>query len=159
MRDPVIESFRAEFNRFHDLLLKQVEIFPDGLWNKKAGGYVVWQQFFHTFACVEFFALPEGASSKQTLYPADVVMFKQTPEKGPSKDEVRQLAASMKDMVNAFLDGQSTATLADKHEVLSRYRNQHATNQNAIVSLIRHACYHLGCCDAILREHGLPGVH
>ena len=157
--DPTIACFREEFDRFHGLLEQHIDRCPEDLWEARAGGYPYWQQLLHAFACVELYALPEGEPSRQTRYPRAVVMLSDVPESAMTRDEMRALAADMKTLAHAFMDGQSAATLTARHEPLCRFFGREITQQFALLGLVRHACYHLGCCDAILRERGLPGVY
>lgn len=159
MHDPVISCFKEEFSRFFALLEKQIEVCPDDLWRKKTAGYIFWQQLLHAIACVELYALPEGESSKQTAYERGVVMLSAIPKRHMTKKEMRGMADNMKQLAHAFIDKQTTATLTDKHARISKALGKELTNQHALIGLIRHACYHLGCCDAALRDHGLTGVY
>ena len=158
MNDPVIACFKSEFDRFFDMLGKQISICPDDLWNKKVGGYVFWQHLLHVIAIVELYALPEGQPSAQTLYERDVVMLSSTAQRVMSKEEMQSLAASMKKLAHTFIDAQSVSTLTDKNVRMSNAMGKELTNQHALIGLIRHACYHLGCCDAALRDNGIAGV-
>ena len=159
MHDPVISCFKDEFDRFFGLLEKQIDVCPDDLWTQKTGGYIFWQQLLHVIACVELYALPEGESSKQTAYERGVIMLSALPKRHMTKTEMRELAAAMKTLAHTFIDGQSTATLTSKHARISKALGKELTNQHALMGLVRHACYHLGCCDAALRQHGVPGVY
>ena len=159
MSDPVIACFKEEFERFHNLLLKQIEVCPDSLWTEKTGGYVYWQQLFHAFASIEIYALPDGQASLQIQYPPEVVMLSQEPERHLDKQQLKEFAAKMKILADAFIDSMSADKLPLEHTVMSKRLKAPKTNQNALIGLIRHACYHLGCCDAILRQHGIPGVY
>lgn len=49
--------------------------------------------------------------------------------------------------------------LTQRHDRLSAALGKERTMQHALIGLVRHASYHLGCCDAALREHGLAGVY
>lgn len=158
MSDPIIEGFRAEFDRFFDLLEKQIETCPDDLWTRKAGGFVVWQQFFHSLACILLFAGSEDVFTSLGYSP-QVMMLSGESDKVMSREEMRTLAQKAKQKAHAFFDGQSTATLTEKNEGLSKGLGRDMTNQTAAIALIRHNCYHLGGCDAVLRDNGLPGVY
>lgn len=159
MSDPVIDCFREDFERFFSLLKQQVEVCPDDLWATKAGGSIFWQQLLHAFACIELYALPEGEPSRQTLYPRDVVMLSATPDRTMTKAEMYSLAADVKLLADAFIAGQTAATLTARHSGLSKALGRELTNQHALLGLVRHACYHLGSCDAVLRDHGIAGVY
>jgi hypothetical protein len=50
------------------------------------------------------------------------------------------------------------ADLMRPHPVLTRFVGKDRTNVAALIAMVRHYNYHLGCCDSVLRSHGLPGV-
>ncbi len=157
--DAVIECFKSDFDRFWGLLEQQIALCPEDVWVKKIGRWFYWQEVLHILACVEINALPEGQPSLQTLFPNEVAMFSQAPDRTMTKAEAVKMAADMKNLVHNFIAAQSAATLTQKHPVSSKILGRELTNQHALIGLIRHVCYHLGCCDAILREHGLQGVY
>lgn len=158
MSDPVIQCFRDEFDRFFDLLEKQIENCPDDLWISKAGGYLVWQQFFHSLACTLLFAGSEDVFTSLGYSP-QVIMLTHEANKAMTREQMQALAPKARQKAHAFFDGQSVATLTEKNEGLSKGLGREMTNQNAAIALIRHNCYHLGACDAVLRDNGLPGVY
>ena len=91
MSDPVVQCFRIEFDLFFDLLEKQIETCPDELWNRKAGGYVVWQQFFHSLACTLLFAGTQDVFDSLG-YSRQVVMFSEDAETPMTRQEMPALA-------------------------------------------------------------------
>ena len=159
MSDPVIACFQAEFERFFALVEKQIEICPDELWGKKVGGWPFWQQVFHNLACIEIYALPEGAVSHQTMYGKKVAMLSEETETAMTKAAMKDFATGMCKTANRFFASMSSDRLTTKHAVMSKLLNRDMSNQNALMAMIRHTCYHLGCCDALLRQHGVPGVY
>ena len=76
-----------------------------------------------------------------------------------SKEAMRSFAREMKDAAGTFIAGQSRYTLADPHPALSRHMGAARTNQHALMAMIRHMCYHIGCCDAFLRDRTGRGVY
>ena len=159
MSDPVIACFQAEFERFFAMVEKQIEVCPDELWEKKAGGWPFWQQIFHNLACIEIYALPEGSASQQTMYSKQVAMLSEQPAKPMSKAAMKDFAATMRKVADQFFATMSAETLTAKHAAMSKLLNRDMANQNALIAMVRHTCYHLGCCDSVLRDHGIPGVY
>ena len=156
--DPVIKGFRDEFDRFWDLMEKQITVCPEEIWNQKESGWVFWQQIYHTAACVELFALPEGRPSALELE-REVWMLAKEPERAVSKREMLDLFGSMRLLAYDYMRETNTGSLAEVDPVLSKRFGRELTRQFALLGLIRHCCYHLGCCDSILRNHGLKGVY
>ncbi|MDR0477351.1 MAG: DinB family protein [Desulfobulbaceae bacterium] len=159
MSDPIIACFQADFERFFALVEKQIEVCPDELWGKKAGGWPFWQQVFHNLACIEIYALPEGAASQQTMYSKKVAMLSEEAKTPMSKTAIRDFAVKMRKVADSFFASTNADTLTMKHVALTTLLNRNMTNQNALIAMTRHTCYHLGCCDAILRQHGIAGVY
>jgi len=160
MTDPIIDVFKQEFDRFHSLLLKQVDACPsEEVWLSKTGVIAYWQHLMHAFAIVELYALPAGAPHRQTVYSQDEVRFNKEPHRPLSKDEVMVLGESMRQLAHEYFNAQSALTLAQKNEGLSLAMGRDYSNAYALTGLIRHYNYHLGCLDSILRASGIPGVY
>lgn len=159
MNDPVIECFKGEFDRFFGLMKKQIQICPDDLWNKKEGGYIFWQQLFHSIACVEIYALPEDQPSQQTMYSREVVMLAVEAPTPMSKEDLLVFADKMEKTAHDFISDMTQETLTERNERMSKALGKDMIKLNALIALVRHTCYHLGCCDAILRSHGTAGVY
>jgi uncharacterized damage-inducible protein DinB len=88
-----------------------------------------------------------------------MVMLRKLPEKDIGKDEMRLRARQAQAAAQAFISRQNAAGLTQRNEAASRAMGRELTNQNSLIALIRHICYHLGCCDTLLREHGYEGVY
>ena len=159
MSDPVIAQFTAEFDRYHDLLLTQIDLCPsEEVWLSKTGVIPFWRHFMHAFGIVELYALPAGAPSRIPGYTFDEVRFKAEPQKAMTREEAKKLGAIMHTMAHEYMATQSTQTLALKNEGMTKLMGQDSTNIRALIGLIRHYTYHIGCIDSILRAHGIPGV-
>ncbi|MDR2891547.1 MAG: DinB family protein [Deltaproteobacteria bacterium] len=156
--DPVIKGFREEFDRFWGLMEQQIEVCPDEIWNRKESGWVFWQQHYHTAACVELFALPEGRPSAIKLE-REVWMLVKEPQSAVSKQEMLDLFKAMRALAYEYMEASNTANLAEVDPVLSKRFGREVTRLFALMGLIRHCCYHLGCCDSIFRNNGMKGVY
>ncbi len=86
-------------------------------------------------------------------------MLSETSQQYPTKEEILELATEMRAKGSSFINNQNIDSLARRHDGLSSLLGKDVLNQNAVIALIRHLCYHLGCCDTALREHGFPGVY
>lgn len=157
--DPIIQCFKEEFDRFHDLLVKQMPLFPTELWTRKSGGYPVWQQYFHTMFCIELYAMPASGAPLRHPFDREVALLVKIPETSMSVEEMLELSETMKALAHSYMDGLSADDLAKPHLKLSQLLGGVKTHQNALIGLVRHHCYHLGCCDSILRDNGIPGAY
>lgn len=159
MLDPVVDCFKQEFDRFHGFIEQQIETCPDAVWVEVLGDTPYWLHMLHVLAFIEHVARPYGAPLKQTAFSGDVVRLKAKPDHVMSKADMLALAADMKAVAYAYFETQSIKTLIDKNAVLSETFGRDCTNLTALILLVRHYNYHLGCCAAQLRMHGLPGVY
>lgn len=155
-----LNALKGNFDATHGMLLKFIEICPDTVWSKTSGGFPVWQQVFHAFACYDFFVRDDQAAPTALMYAekeGDVVAFKERPA-APTKDEVIQAGEKAKKMVDDFVAKQNDTTLSDKHTGISARLGNEMSNAGMLGFLAAHNLYHLGCCDSALREEGLSGV-
>lgn len=113
----------------------------------------------HVLSCVEFYARPFGSPLKQTLYSRETTRLQTEPERAMTRDEMRSLAADMKETAHAYFASLSAQDLTKKNETMSQHMGKDCTHQLALMALVRRACYHIGCCDAVLRANGEPGVY
>lgn len=154
----VTESLKAAFDRGWGLLDQLIEVCPDSVWNKKAGGFLFWQQLYHCFGCVDYFIAPKDAASDGGPLGVEVIMFKKEPSVAPSKEEVKAFSAKMKSKADTWLDGLDDAALALPHEGFSARRGTTMTNATTLAIMAGHSMYHIGSCDAILRDCGEKSV-
>ena len=159
MLDPTITCFKQEFDRFLGFIEEQIVMCPEAAWTERVGDTPFWLHLLHTLGCIEYYARPHGAPLKQTAFPRDVVRLRALPEGIMNKAEMTVLVADMRAVAHAYFETQSTQTLADKNLTMSEHMGKDCTNVQALIALIRHNAYHIGCCDSVLRMHGLPGVY
>ena len=157
--NPIVQAFRNDFERFFGLQKQQIAACPDEVWLQKTTGFPFWLEQLHSIYFVGVYTLPQDAPEPACRFSRKVLMFSEEPEGSMSKDELLELAGDMERAAHAFMDSLLDADLPKQHPRMSRVLGRECTNQQALVGLIRHCCYHLGCCDAALRAHGLPGVY
>ncbi|MCL1889651.1 MAG: DinB family protein [Desulfovibrionaceae bacterium] len=159
--EPIIRCFSEEFERFWAMMEKQVEICPEGLWGVKAGGYVYWQQIWHAMVIAELNAIenPEAKALSLDKYSRGVALLSDTLDRVPSKAEILEEAGRIKKLAMAYYESLSLASLSKEHPAMSKRLGKPHTRLHAALSTIRHLNYHIGACDAVLRERGLTGVY
>jgi len=135
-----------------------LRICPENIRDKKFGGWPVWQQLFHPFSSIDFFLRPAGAPESASPFPPAVGELKESPAQAPAKlvleDYISQVEARVKEYVSSLNDDM----LKQKNEGLSQRIGHEMTHASTLALIASHTMYHIGCCDAALREHGLPGV-
>ncbi|MDR1874505.1 MAG: DinB family protein [Synergistaceae bacterium] len=158
MMRAITNVLQENFERNWKLLDRIIDVCPDAVWGKKAGGFVFWQQLYHCFSAVDFFLMPKDGSPKPGPWGADVASFKAEPTVTPTKDELRAWSAARKADVNAWLAPLDDADLFQLHEGFSARWGDPMGNVAVLVTLLGHLSYHIGHCDAILRDNGGKGV-
>ena len=163
MSQPIINGQRAAFEHAYELVTQFIEVCPEAVWTKTFGGWPVWQQVYHALGTFQFFTLQDGETLEQGLYPPEVNSLKSTPDVPPAKKDVLAYAASMKAKADAYINALRDAELPDANQGLTARMKafgipREFSHSQTLAELSGHTLYHLGSCDAALREHGLKGV-
>ncbi|MDR3074125.1 MAG: DinB family protein [Deltaproteobacteria bacterium] len=158
MSRDVVESQRGNFEFAFSLLLRFVEVCPDDIWNGKFGGWPIWQQVYHSINALDFFVAEPGAEPAKGLVSRDIGSLSAIGEKPVSKADMRDFASRMKAAVDAYIASLTDASLSAKAEGASLRMGRETKHAGILVLLASHIFYHLGSCDAALRERGLKGV-
>ena len=159
MSHEIIKSLQAPFNYANSLLKKFIEICPENIWQEKSGGWPVWQQVYHAVIATDFFI--SSSNQKAITLPlneATANLLDKSPQKTISKAEMLKLAEIMQARAEKYFNGLQDNMLAKKDEALSAGMETEATHAMAVSMLCGHIFYHLGSCDAALRNHDLEGV-
>ena len=158
MSRDIINAVQAPYRHSWSLLTQFMDACPENIWNETNGGWPVWQQVAHTIAVLDFFTL--GAEDALLPAPCDqaTLFLKMQGAGAVGKDAMREYAEAVRIRVDAWLEGLSDADLVRVHDVLSKKIGRDVTYGAAVAMLASHSCYHIGSCDAALRNHGLPGV-
>jgi hypothetical protein len=156
--DPVIQGFQEDFDRYFDKLKELVEVCPDVLWEKDAGGYLFWQHVFHVLYYTEVYALPEGLPTEKTRFSREVAALSERPQEHMTKPEALALIATMKAVGDTCMASLSVEDLAKPNLRMTRVYGRPRNTIHGLLALVKHVAYHLGCCDSILRQNGLKGV-
>lgn len=150
-------SAAAPFAHAWGLLEAYLDACPEEIWAEKNGGWPVWQQFLHAVMVLDFFTCGE-----KTLLPApatqEELMLSAQGREPADKAAVRAYMAAVKLRVDDWLAALDDAGLPVKNERLSTALGFPVDAMWILVMLSAHTQYHLGSCDAALRDHGLPGV-
>jgi hypothetical protein len=154
----VTEALKAHFDMGWNLLTQIVDVCPEAVWTKKGGGYVFWQQLYHCFSAVNYFLLPKDGTAEPGPWGADVSGFKAEPTVTPGKEDLKAYAAKMKAVVDTWVAALDDAALSQNHEGFSARRGAPMSNATTLAIMSGHSMYHVGSCDAILRDNGEKGV-
>lgn len=139
------------------LLEAYVNACPDAIWEEKHGGWPVWQQVLHAVTVLDFFTCGDK-SLLPAPAPQEVLMLTVQGTETVDKAGLRAYMSAVRARVNAWLEALDDAALPVKDERLSAALGIEVSAVWVLVMLASHTQYHLGSCDAALRDHGLPGV-
>ena len=159
MSRDIINAIQAPYRHSWSLLTQFMDVCPDNIWAETNGGWPVWQQVAHTVAVLNFFILE---NDDDTFVPAPaelgVLMLKEQGQQVVSKEAMKAYGAAVKAAVDARVARLTDADLTRIQERVSKKIGRELTYGAIMVMLASHTTYHLGSCDAALRDHGLPGV-
>jgi len=90
-------------------------------------------------------------------------MFQSIPDTAPAKQDVLEYGARMKAKADSYLNDLRDADLSSLNQALTARMKAHGkthdfSHSQTLALLSGHILYHLGSCDAALRERGLKGV-
>ena len=159
MSRAIVAELENPYQRAWSLMCQFMDVCPDEIWAETNGGWPVWQQVAHTVAVLNFFILE---NDDDTFVPAPaelgVLMLKEQGQQVVSKEAMQAYGATVKAAVDARVARLTDADLTRIQERVSKKIGRELTYGAIMVMLASHTTYHLGSCDAALRDHGLPGV-
>lgn len=153
-------NFVAQYQNGIDFALmhckKFLAICNDEVWKEKNGGWPVGLQYYHALGATGMLLgsitnkkienpVPEGGN----LAGGDQVIA--------SKEQAAQFLANIQAAVDNLSTSLTDAELLEKNEMVSKVLGRDATNAAVLELIAIHMVYHLGSCDAALRNHGLEG--
>ncbi len=153
-----VVSLQETFHNSLGMIVQCIDVCPEHLWLKQFGGWPVWQHIYHALSAVDFFVMQEGDSPTQALFSHAVSSLSEVSSGTPTREELKKTATEVKGAADRYFAGLTDASLKEKNEGLSSRMPQPATHASTAAMLTAHTLYHLGSCDAALREHGLRGV-
>ena len=160
MSRAIVAELESPYQRAWDLMCKFMDVCPDEIWAETNGGWPVWQQVAHTVAVLNFFILE---NDDDIIVPAPtefgVLMLREQGQQMVSKEAMKAYGAAVKAAVDARVARLTDADLTHIQERVSKKIGRELTYGAVMVMLASHTTYHLGSCDAALRDHGLPGVY
>ena len=159
MPNPITQTCKAEFELMFARVKTLIKVCPDDLWTAKAGGFYFWQQVYHTLAHFEFFSRREGEAPRRLPWPMDVIMFERENVPAPSKAQMLAFAEDMASLARAYMNNLSRHEITAPNKVLTTIIERPVDHLVGLIKFTAHTAYHLGCCDTLLRERGLPGVY
>lgn len=158
MSRAIVANQRGSFDFAFSLMNQFIEVCPDEIWNKKFGGWPVWQQVYHALNAVDFFISEPGGEPVPALTDPEVGSLHAQGKKPITKDEMRHFAAQVKSAADGYMAALTDADMLRVAAGATERMGRETLHATVMALMIGHMLYHLGSCDAALREHGLKGV-
>ena len=159
MARAIVAELESTYGRAWALMDQFMDVCPEEIWAESNGGWPVWQQVAHTVAVLNFFILE---NDDDTFVPAPaelgVLMLKEQGQQLVSKEAMKAYGAAVVAAVDARVAKLTDADLTRVQARVSKKIGRDLSYGAVMVMLASHTMYHLGSCDAALRDHGLPGV-
>lgn len=146
----LVQVSKRQFQSSYVPLVNLTKDCPDELWSTKAGGFVYWQQLLHTFTGINFWLRTEGVDFIEPfpgykVYPE----LDGTPEINLTKEQVGNYTREIDRVVEQFFLRQTSESLLEASWIYDKI-----TSLDVLLGQIRHIQYHVGHCEALLRERG-----
>jgi hypothetical protein len=154
----IVHSLAGNLQFTFSLVDKFLENCPEDIWKENFGGWPVWQQLYHAFAAVDFFLRPKDAPAEDQPCDADVSGLKRVARETPDRGDIRDFIVRNQARVALYAGSLDDESLTRTSEGPSARMGREMSHAAVLALLGAHTMYHLGACDAALRQHGLPGV-
>lgn len=132
-------------------------ICPENIWRKKAGGWPVGQQFYHSLWATSMFIFSMGGEKIDNPDP-QAGQLGEDRDYCPSKEDAKKFFNGISLAINQLLDKLDDEDLLKNNPGLSKMLGQDVNNAECFNMMVSHMLYHLGSCDAALRNEGLEGA-
>ncbi|MDR1124581.1 MAG: DinB family protein [Deltaproteobacteria bacterium] len=158
MSSTAVHGLKGIFEMVFNGTEQFIEVCPEHIWEKKFGGWPIWQHVYHALTITGLFALESAETPVSAPMPMEVAMFASTPDAVWKKGDAKIYAANKKTEVGVYLAKLNDANLASKNTGVSQRFDKEMLQSSVSALMIGHLFYHLGVCDSALREEGLQGI-
>lgn len=136
---------------------KFLEICSDEAWKEKTGGWSLAQQFYHGLVATDMLLSSITGTTVPNPNPeAGQILAK--PDVLPTREQAAEFFGNIKIAAQSMFDNLQDETLLEKNEDVSKKFGREITNAVVLELIPCHLLYHLGSCDAALRNRNLPGA-
>lgn len=132
-------------------------ICPEDIWRKRDGGWPVGQQYYHILLASSMFLAGMGESGIENPDPKGGQLGEDR-DYCPSKDEAKKFFDNVSLGINKLLDSLDDEKLLQNNPRFSQMLGKEVNNAECLNLMVAHMLYHLGSCDAALRNEGLEGA-
>lgn len=154
----ITQSLEGNILHAFNLMEHFVEVCPEDIWADSFGGWPIWQQVYHSFAAMGFFLRGVDAPEETPPFGTVESSLRVVATRVTGKAELKGYIAQTKGMAAAYAAALDDGVLNLPNEGFSARMNKTITHAGTLSLIAAHTMYHLGSCDAALRQRGLPGV-
>lgn len=160
MSHQIVSALKASIDQSFGMLKQYIDVCPENIWVETSGGWPVWQQVYHAVNAVAFFTAGVDAPPAKTLIEDKYCGLQACapPTIAITREDMKAALAQAVQDVEALAASLDDADLTSRNEGVYKRAGMEFTMAGTLVLLASHTLYHLGSCDAALRNHGLSGV-
>lgn len=155
MADQYVKQYQQAMEFSLTLYGKFLEICPDEIWTKKFGGWPICQQCYHALWAAGM--MMSSINGHQIVEPEPRFSLDSSNKAMPAKKDAKGLLEGIKAAFSQLLGELENEALLQADKPLSKRLGRPVTNGEALELIVCHMQYHLGGCDAALRENNLEG--
>jgi hypothetical protein len=157
MSREIISALKAAADDSLGLVAKFVEVCPDDLWTAENGGWPLWLHLSHAVWGNDFFTPGESCPPPEDLT-VEQIRLVAPPTRPVAKAAFSAYLEKVKARTSVVLDALTDVDLPKINEKAKNVLKLDWSLARTLTLLSGHPLYHLGYCDAALRNRGLPGV-
>lgn len=160
MSHAIISALKAPINQSFGMLSQYIDVCPENIWMETSGGWPVWQQVYHAITAVAFFTNGPDTAPPATLIEEKYCGLQSCapPAIAITREDMKDVLAKALQDIDALVAGMDDADLTSRNEGIYQRIGMEVTMAGTLTMLASHTLYHLGSCDAALRNHGISGV-
>jgi len=157
MSQTIVNALKGSIDYSFDLLNQFIDVCPDDLWGEKNGGWLVWQQVYHSISAVDFFIAYDG-EKEPPLAKEGVADLDEVADTVVSKEKIKAACVAARERLSQYVASLKDEDLPKRNEGVFARSQWEVTHAGTLSLLAGHNLYHLGSCDAALRNRGLKGI-
>lgn len=152
-----VKIFYGGLERAFGLYEKFLAICPDDLWNLKAGGWPLSNQFYHGLNVSAKMLNALDGTNVTDPCPGGGELLR-ADAKLPTKADAAKYLQNIKQALVISQDRMTDAFLLENNTIISKMIGADIGNGGVLELMATHMLYHLGSCDAALRNAGREGA-
>ena len=149
----LISTFLGSFDMNFNLIKINIDNATDEVWEDKCGGDFYWEQIYHSLLSI-LHMLPIDEKTYNLPIKNAGMMDGSKTDDDHSKEVMLKMLDTCKSHVHEYMKYIEEKDLFEEIETMG----MRMTRSAFIILAISHQMYHIGVCDASLREHDLKSA-